>query len=403
MPLSITSVVPRDWQGRLYTNEGDIIYVRVDTTDVNLREAIQIVPYGSAFAPDSASQTVSFAPGDQPSKTIAFATSNDTVYEPQESFGLTYNTINGYVYSSELYGSLLNNDPLPTVSLSVRDNVLVENAAARTFAITVSRAGQDLSMTTDVEMRFQPSGPTPATASDFQNDDLSTRIIRFAPGETSKAVNLTIAADRAVEGTESLEVHLESANSISSATYYPSPQYTPIDKNSAVISIIDAGATPPPSPIPIDVYRFYRPEAGTHFFTASAQERDIIRNTFSESFTYEGVGFKAVSDQPGADAVYRFYRPESGTHFYTPSEQERDYIRDNFGAAFSYEGPAFYASNKDGAGLTEVYRFYRADTGTHFYTPSILEKSTIEANFAGTFKYEGVAFWVPDGNDYLLT
>jgi Repeat of unknown function (DUF5648) len=49
-----------------------------------------------------------------------------------------------------------------------------------------------------------------------------------------------------------------------------------------------------------------------------------------------------------------------------------------------------------------VYRFYNTQTQTHFYTPSVLERDHIRANFE-SFNFEGVGFYVPETSDYLLT
>ena len=81
--------------------------------------------------------------------------------------------------------------------------------------------------------------------------------------------------------------------------------------------------------------------------------------------------------------------------------QEADYVKEHYKEAFTFEGVGFHASTQGAAGLTEVYRFFNVETGTHFYTPSILEKNMIEATWP-SYRFESVGFWVPDSAQYLL-
>jgi hypothetical protein len=149
----------------------------------------------------------------------------------------------------------------------------------------------------------------------------------------------------------------------------------------------------------IDVFRFYETRSGTHLYTSSAAERDAISSTLP-NYKFEGVGFQAVPEQPGADAVYRFFKPETGTHFFTPSVVERDSVIQNL-PSYRYEGVGFYASDQAGAGLTEVYRFFKPEAGTHFYTSSVEEKNSVQATLPN-YQFEGVSFYVPNTSAYSL-
>ena len=42
------------------------------------------------------------------------------------------------------------------------------------------------------------------------------------------------------------------------------------------------------------IYRFFNKKNGTHFYTASAAERDSVRAKLSSIYTYEGIAFYAV-------------------------------------------------------------------------------------------------------------
>jgi hypothetical protein len=61
----------------------------------------------------------------------------------------------------------------------------------------------------------------------------------------------------------------------------------------------------------------------------------------------------------------------------------------------------FYASDQAGAGLTEVYRFFKPEAGTHFYTSSVEEKNSVQATLPN-YQFEGVSFYVPNTSAYSL-
>ena len=44
----------------------------------------------------------------------------------------------------------------------------------------------------------------------------------------------------------------------------------------------------------IPIYRFYNVRTGCHFYTASAEERDMVIATWPGIFTYEGEAFSAL-------------------------------------------------------------------------------------------------------------
>ncbi len=138
---------------------------------------------------------------------------------------------------------------------------------------------------------------------------------------------------------------------------------------------------------PLNIYRFYNTQTGTHFYSNSATERNAVMNTI-EQFVYEGVGFKSLTK--GDDAVYRFYNANTGTHFYTISDKERDAVKGL--AGFQFEGIAYTASDTKIDGSHELFRFYNTKTGTHFYTDNVGERDAVK--LVGGFQYEGVAYYV---------
>ena len=151
-----------------------------------------------------------------------------------------------------------------------------------------------------------------------------------------------------------------------------------------------------------EIYRFYRADIGTHFFTTSVEERDYIRGHFSGTYTYEGVAAHAANPAaPDSTAVFRFFRPDIGTHFFTASAVERDVVMQTLGKFYNYEGEAFSVSTKPQEGYDAVYRFFRVDIGNHFYTADVAEKTMIETKLGALYHLDGIAYYVPHGDTTL--
>lgn len=91
------------------------------------------------------------------------------------------------------------------------------------------------------------------------------------------------------------------------------------------------------------LYRLYNKKSGSHFYTVSWSEVVNALNKWPGVFTYEGTAYN-VSNAPvtGGGTVYRFYNMKNGSHFFTASEAERDLVIVNWPGVFKYEGPAFY-------------------------------------------------------------
>lgn len=147
------------------------------------------------------------------------------------------------------------------------------------------------------------------------------------------------------------------------------------------------------------VYRFWSPKNQHHFYTASKQERDIIISSYPSSiWTYEGSAFNTpVDDQCSTTAsVYRFWSNKNQSHFYTMSAEEKDIIIASYDQnTWKYEGVAYCAYPSSSAESTPVYRFWSNKLQGHFYTSSAQEKDVIISSYdQNTWKYEGVAYYV---------
>lgn len=90
-------------------------------------------------------------------------------------------------------------------------------------------------------------------------------------------------------------------------------------------------------------------------------------------------------------AIYRFFNTTTGAHFYTASIAERDSVQANL-RWMKYEGIAFYANSSPARGLSPVYRFYNTRTGVHLYSISEGEKTYVQTSLP-EFRYEGIAYY----------
>lgn len=91
------------------------------------------------------------------------------------------------------------------------------------------------------------------------------------------------------------------------------------------------------------VHRFLKND-GTHFYTISDVERATLE-TSNPAYTYEGTAYRAARGQTETHdtPLYRFFNTQTGTHFYTASAAERDNVIATL-PQFSFEGIGYYVS-----------------------------------------------------------
>lgn len=147
-----------------------------------------------------------------------------------------------------------------------------------------------------------------------------------------------------------------------------------------------------PNDTQVIIYRFFNTYNSSHFYTASASERDnIIQNL--PQYQFEGNGFGSnATEENGGTAVFRFYNTLTGTHFFTASADERQNIASTL-PQFIDEGVAYYAYTESNNSNIELYRFYNTSNGTHFYTTSGEERDNIIQTI-GHYIFEGTAYYV---------
>lgn len=154
---------------------------------------------------------------------------------------------------------------------------------------------------------------------------------------------------------------------------------------------VSGGSGSPAGSVP--VYRFYNLRTGSHFYTASEDEKSNVVATMAATLRYEGVAYTLNTASPDMTVpLYRFYNMRTGAHFYTAGETEKNNVIATMSATLKFEGVAYYVSGNSAG--TPVYRFYNLRNGTHFYTAGDTEKNNVMTNYPTVYRYEGPAFYL---------
>ena len=152
----------------------------------------------------------------------------------------------------------------------------------------------------------------------------------------------------------------------------------------------------------IGVYRFFDSLYGTHFYTASESEAQQVAAARPDMVAegVGGIGLQALAGSagdPNAVAVFRFFDTVYGTHFFTASAAERDTVIATR-SDLQYESSSiFYEHATEQPGDTPVYRFFDNVRGTHFYTDDAAERANIMASRTDLVA-EGIGFYEPKQN-----
>ena len=138
------------------------------------------------------------------------------------------------------------------------------------------------------------------------------------------------------------------------------------------------------------VVRLYNSATGKHLFSSNENEIDILTKA-----NWKNEGALYYSPDENTAEVFRFYIPEQGRHFYTALESERDLIIGNSDlfSGWEYEGAAFSAySNSDYIdGAVAVVRYLNIESGSHVYSTSTYEQGLLDQN--SLWLNEGIAWY----------
>jgi Ca2+-binding RTX toxin-like protein len=149
-----------------------------------------------------------FAAGEA-EKTITVEVAGDRLYEWDETFDVVLNAASGATLgTSRAQAVILNDDPLPTVSVTANVAQQPEGDSGVTaFNFTLTRTG-DLSVASVVNWSVQ-NGTT--TAADFAGGVLPFGQVTFAAGEAQKNITINVAGDTIREADETFRLVLETA------------------------------------------------------------------------------------------------------------------------------------------------------------------------------------------------
>ena len=154
---------------------------------------------GSDYTATSGQLT--FAPGDA-TKTVTVAITGDATDEDDETFSVTLSAAqNAAIADAQAQGTITDDDPIP--SLAVSDVTVTEgNSGERNAAFTVSLSGPSAKMVT---AGFATAGGTTTSGADY---DARNGNLTFAPGDTTKTVNVPVNGDTADEPDETFLLSL---------------------------------------------------------------------------------------------------------------------------------------------------------------------------------------------------
>jgi hypothetical protein len=151
----------------------------------------------------AASGTITFLPNET-LKTITVTVLSDTLYENNENFFLSLSApTNGVLGRNQGTGTILNDDSLPTLSIS--DVTAAEpNGGTTTFSFTVTlSAASGVTIT----VQYATVDDTAIAGIDYL---AKSGMLTFNPGVTSQTITITVMDDRLAKGSQNFYVLLSS-------------------------------------------------------------------------------------------------------------------------------------------------------------------------------------------------
>jgi len=176
-------------------------------------------------------QTVTFNPGET-NRIVSIAVQADTVHEAAETFQVSLGNATGAaIGTATAFATILNDDPVPVISIAAGPSLAEGNAGSTGFAFTLTRTG-DLSAASSVQVTS--SGGT-ADAADLVGG-FATQTVAFGIGEATRQVVVQVQGDAAVEPNEVFVLTLSG------------PTNASIGSGTATATIVnDDAPTPPPT------------------------------------------------------------------------------------------------------------------------------------------------------------
>jgi photosystem II stability/assembly factor-like uncharacterized protein len=197
-----------------------------------------------------------------------------------------------------------------------------------------------------------------------------------------------------------------------------SNQIVTIDAATGARTVIGSGPLNKPRALAIDIFTspptlyvgaadgvFMRPlppgpEPWLTFWSTMSVEIHELAMTFAPqaptrrtlaAATSQGVLERTIDAAYALVPVYRLFNTKTGSHFFTASFAERTSVLANL-PAFVDEGVAFYGLVDPSPLAVPVHRFYRPARASHAYAATEAERDDLAAS--GDAVYEGVAYYV---------
>ena len=144
----------------------------------------------------------------QQSKQIQIGIFGDAIYEPDEIFNLVLSDPSKAVISDDIgigIGTIINDDPIPTISISNAPGVIEGNSGTTNAQFTISLSNPS---SETITVNYATSSGTAVMGIDFVE---SSDTLTFAPGETSKTIDISVNGDDAVELIEYFSVRISAS------------------------------------------------------------------------------------------------------------------------------------------------------------------------------------------------
>jgi hypothetical protein len=252
LPTSASAAPPA---GKVYVNDVQVVEGNGGTTNalftislspargtvsVDWSTASGTATSGSDFTSSSGRVTVSKSPS---SVQVAVPVIGDTVNEPNETFSVNLsNASGGAIGDAQGIGTIMNDDAAATISVS--DVGVAEGNSGPTvaaFAVTLSAPSAQT-----ITVNYATANDTAVAPGDYA---AASGGLTFAPGETSKTVNVNVNGDTVDESDEAFRLNLSGATNATIAKAQGVGTITDDDSaqlsvNDASVAEGDAGPTP---------------------------------------------------------------------------------------------------------------------------------------------------------------
>jgi hypothetical protein len=151
------------------------------------------------------------------------------------------------------------------------------------------------------------------------------------------------------------------------------------------------------------VYRAFNKTTGTHLFSTKGNEIHKLVQTGmwrSEGIAWVLATTSNVTCNPGRN-VYRFYSPALGRHFYTISDSEKNKLINDVNHIWLYERIIFcgFTAETFPTNQKPIYRFYNKTVRSHFYTIKESERSKLLADPV-QWQAEGISYYAVPYGEY---